>query len=381
MATDSPDSGRELQSLVTAEGTVELRLADVPVPAPGPDEVLIRVEAAPINPSDLWLLLAGADPSTGQISGPADDPVFTAAIPAPRMRALTGRIGVPSAVGSEGAGTVIAAGSSPAAQALLGRLVSVAAGAMYSQYRSVPADQCLPLPEGASAEAGASAFVNPLTALGMVETMRREGHHALVHTAAASSLGQMLTKLCLAEDVPLVNIVRKPEQEKILRGIGAVHVLDSTSPSFTADLIQALTQTSATLAFDAIGGGTLASQILTGMEVAASAKMAGYSRYGSSTHKQVYIYGSLDLSPTVLNRGFGLVWGIGGWLLTPFLQSIGPEAFQRLRGRVADGLLTTFATSYTAQVSLTGALQPDAVAAYARHATGEKYLIRPAQGA
>jgi NADPH2:quinone reductase len=379
MATNSPDSGRRLQSLVTAEGTLELRLVDVPVPEPGPDEVVIRVEAAPINPSDLWLLLAGADLSTAQISGPADDPVLTAAIPGATMRALTGRVGAPSPVGSEGAGTVIATGSSPAARALLGRTVAVAAGAMYSQYRSVAADQCLPLPEGTSAEAGASAFVNPLTALGMVETMRREGHRALVHTAAASSLGQMLTKLCLAEAVPLVNIVRRPEQEEILRAIGAVHVIDSTSPSFTADLIQALTETSATLAFDAIGGGRLAGQILTGMEVAASAKQRGYSRYGSSTHKQVYIYGGLDPSPTQLSRNFGMAWGIGGWLLTPFLQSIGPEAFQRLRDRVADGLLSTFASNYTAQVSLAGALQPDTITAYARHATGEKYLIRPAQ--
>jgi NADPH:quinone reductase-like Zn-dependent oxidoreductase len=372
-------SGRRLQSLVTAEGNVELCLVDVPVPVPGPDEVVIRVEAAPINPSDLWLLLAGADLSTAQISGPVDDPVLTATIPGATMRALTGRVGVPSAVGSEGAGTVIAAGSSPAAQALLGCTVAVAAGAMYSQYRLVAVDQCLLLPEGTSAEAGASAFVNPLTALGMVETMRREGHHALVHTAAASSLGQMLTKLCLAEEVPLVNIVRRPEQEEILRAIGAVHVLNSTSPSFTADLIQALTQTSATLAFDAIGGGKLAGQILTGMEVAASAKQRGYSRYGSSTHKQVYVYGGLDPSPTLLSRTFGAAWGIGGWLLTPFLQSIGPEAFQRLRDRVADGLLTTFASSYAAQVSLAGALQPETIMAYARHATGEKYLIRPAR--
>jgi NADPH2:quinone reductase len=379
MAANSPDSGRRLQSLVTAEGTLELRLVDVPVPEPGPDEVVIRVEAAPINPSDLWLLLAGADLSTAQISGPADDPVLTAAIPGATMRALTGRVGAPSPVGSEGAGTVIATGSSPAARALLGRTVAVAAGAMYSQYRSVAADQCLPLPEGTSAEAGASAFVNPLTALGMVETMRREGHRALVHTAAASSLGQMLTKLCLAEAVPLVNIVRRPEQEEILRAIGAVHVIDSTSPSFTADLIQALTETSATLAFDAVGGGRLAGQILTGMEVAASAKQRGYSRYGSSTHKQVYIYGGLDPSPTQLSRNFGMAWGIGGWLLTPFLQSIGPEALQRLRDRVADGLLSTFASNYTAQVSLAGALQPDTITAYARHATGEKYLIRPAQ--
>jgi NADPH:quinone reductase-like Zn-dependent oxidoreductase len=250
---------------------------------------------------------------------------------------------------------------------------------MYAQYRCVHAAQCLVLPEGTAASAGASAFVNPLTALGMVETMQREGHNALVHTAAASTLGQMLTKLCLDEDVPLVNIVRKSEQEQILRAFGAAHVLNSTSPTFIADLTEALSETSATLAFDAIGGGKLAAQILTGMEVAASAGSGGYSGYGSNTHKQVYIYGGLDPSPTVLNRNFGMTWGIGGWLLTPFLQRIGPEASQRLQERVAAGLSTTFATNYAGEVSLAEALHPQTISAYARHATGEKYLICPSQ--
>ena len=375
---NTPATGRELHSLVTAAGTLELRLADIPIPEPGASEVVIRVEAAPINPSDLWLLLAGADLSTAEVQGATDKPVLTATIPATTMRALTGRVGTPSPVGNEGAGTVIAAGSTPAAQALLGRTVAMAAGSMYSQYRTVDSGQCILLPEGISAQAGASAFVNPLTALGMVETMRREGHAGLVHTAAASNLGQMLTKLCLEQDVPLVNIVRKPEQEQILHALGAAHVLNSTSPSFLADLTDALTQTSATLAFDAIGGGKLTSQILTGMEAAASAKAGGYSRYGSSTHKQVYIYGGLDPSPTVLDRNFGMAWGAGGWLLIPFLQSIGPEAFARLRDRVAAGLSTTFASKYTAEVTLSEALQPEIIAAYARHATGAKYLIRPA---
>ena len=375
---NTPATGRELHSLVTAAGTLELRLADIPIPEPGASDVVIRVEAAPINPSDLWLLLAGADLSTAEVRGPTDNPVLTATIPATTMRALTGRVGTPSPVGNEGAGTVIAAGSTPAAQALLGRTVAVAAGSMYSQYRTVDAGQCILLPEGISAQAGASAFVNPLTALGMVETMRREGHAGLVHTAAASNLGQMLTKLCLEQDVPLVNIVRKPEQEQILHALGAVHVLNSTSPSFLADLTDALTQTSATLAFDAIGGGKLTSQILTGMEAAATAKAGGYSRYGSGTHKQVYIYGGLDPSPTILDRNFGMAWGAGGWLLIPFLQSIGPEAFARLRDRVAAGLSTTFASKYTAEVTLSEALQPEIIAAYARHATGAKYLIRPA---
>ncbi len=378
---DRPATNRELRSLVTREGLagkVELRLVDVPTPEPEADQVVVRVEAAPINPSDLGLLLAGADLSTAQVSDSADGPVLTAAIPEAAMRTLAGRVDTSLPVGNEGAGTVVAAGSSPGAQSLIGRTVAVAGGSMYSQYRSVHAVQCLVLPEGMPAAVGGSAFVNPLTALGMVETMRREGHTALVHTAAASNLGRMLVKLCLEDGVDLVNIVRKPEQEELLRAIGAVHVCDSSSPSFMSDLIEALTQTSATLGFDAIGGGELAGQILSGMEEAASAPPREYSRYGSTTHKQVYIYGGLDRSPTVLNRNFGMAWGVGGWLLTPFLQTIGPDTFQAMRERVVAGLQTTFATTYTREVSLGQALQRETVMAYARHATGEKYLINPA---
>jgi hypothetical protein len=283
-------------------------------------------------------------------------------------------------VGNEGAGTVVYAGSSAAAQALLGKVVSVAGGAMYSQYRSVKASLCLELPEGTRPVDGASAFVNPLTALGMVETMRREGHRGLVHTAAASNLGQMLSKLCLEEEIPLVNIVRRAEQEDLLRSIGATYVCNSTAPTFDADLVQALVATSATLGFDAIGGGKVAGQILAAMEAATTASApegTAYSRYGSDTYKQVYIYGGLDRSPTVLDRSFGLMWGVGGWLLTPFLQKIGMEAFGALRQRVASELTTTFASSYTDEVSLAGALQPAIIARYAQQATGQKYLITP----
>ena len=280
-------------------------------------------------------------------------------------------------VGNEGAGTVIGAGESDDAQALLGRTVSLAGGAMYSQYRSVDASQCLLLPEGTPARLGASSFVNPLTALGMVATMRNEGHAALVHTAAASNLGQMLVRLCAEEQVPLVNIVRRPEQETILRSLGAVYVCDSSSSSFMQDLIAALSETSATLAFDATGGGSLASQILTAMEAASNANAAEYSRYGSTTHKQVYIYGGLDRGPTVLTRNFGFAWGVGGWLLTPFLQKLGPEAFTGLRQRVANELTTTFASTYTREISLHEALDPEVIAVYARQATGEKFLITP----
>ena len=377
MTTGRPDTGQELRSLVTQDGTLELSLLEVPISEPQPNDVIIRIEASPINPSDLWLLFAGADMGTAKVSGPMDSPVVTASIPAAAMRALAGRVGKSIPVGNEGAGTVVKAGSSPGAQALVGRTVAVAGGAMYAQYRCIDASQCLELPEGTPATAGASSFVNPLTALGMVETMRREGHSAIVHTAAASNLGQMLNKLCLEEHVPLVNIVRKSEQEDVLRAIGAVHVCNSTSPSFMGDLTQALIDTSATLAFDATGGGKLAGHILTCMEAALTANSSDYSRYGSTTHKQVYIYGGLDRGPTVFNRNFGMAWGIGGWLLTPFLQSIGSEAFGILRQRVAAELGTTFASTYTREVSLAEALQPDAFSVYAMHATGEKYLITP----
>jgi NADPH:quinone reductase len=379
MTMASPDLGQALRSLVTSQASLELSIVEVPIAAPQPNEVLIRVEAAPINPSDLGLLFAGADMSAAQVSGPADSPVVTAALSAAAMKALSGRVGESLPVGNEGAGAVVAAGSSVAAQALLGRTVAVAAGGMYAQYRLVDASLCLVLPVGTPPRLAASSFVNPLTALGMVETMRREGHSALVHTAAASNLGQMLNKLCLEDEVPLVNIVRKAEQADLLRAIGAAHVCNSASPSFIEELTAALIETGATLAFDAIGGGDLASQILTAMEAAATATTAAgaYSRYGSTTHKQVYIYGGLDRGPTVLNRNFGMAWGIGGWLLTPFLQRIGLDAMAVLRERVAAGLETTFASTYTTEVSLAQALQPKAFAVYGLQATGEKYLITP----
>lgn len=371
-----PATALQLQSLVTADQTVRLSLADVEVPEPGPTEVLVRVDAAPINPSDLGLLLAGADVSAATVTGPADRPVVTAPLPAAALRAMASRAGIAMPVGNEGAGTVVAAGSAPAAQALLGKTVAAAGGAMYARYRCVDVMFCLELPAGTSAVDGASSFVNPMTALGMVETMRRENHVALVHTAAASNLGQMLNRLCLAEQIPLVNIVRRPEQADLLRSMGAAYVCNSADPDFMASLTSALTETSATLAFDAVGGGRLASQILTCMEAAASAG-ASYSRYGSSVHKQLYIYGSLDRGPTELTRTFGMAWAIGGWLLTPFLFQIGLEGVARLRGRVAAELTTTFASQYTDQVSLAGALALDALTAYARQATGQKYLIRP----
>ena len=377
MPAEIPATALQLRSLVKADQTVELFLDTVEVPEPGPGEVVVRVEASPINPSDLGLLLAGADVTAAVVSGSADRPVVTAPLPDAAMRAVAGRVGIPMPAGNEGAGTVVAAGASAGAGALLGKMVAVAGGAMYAQYRCVDASLCLELPEGTQAVDGASSFVNPMTVLGMVETMRLENHVALVHTAAASNLGQMLNRLCLQEQIPLVNIVRRPEQEELLRSAGATYVCNSTSPAFMDELTAALKETAATLAFDATGGGKLASQILTCMEAAASAAAGSYSRYGSTVHKQVYIYGSLDRGPTELTRNFGMAWGVGGWLLTPFLQKIGAEGMQRFRRRVAAELTATFASSYTDRVSLAGALQLEAITAYARQATGSKYLIIP----
>ncbi|HEV2737557.1 MAG TPA: zinc-binding dehydrogenase [Candidatus Elarobacter sp.] len=375
MNTQHENRGLQLRSLVKSAGELELSLLDVATPEPKANEVVLRMEAAPINPSDLGLLLAGADMTTARASGSAERPVITAAIPQPLPKAMAPRLDHAMPVGNEGAGVVIAAGAD--AQHLIGKTVAALGGAMYSQYRTVSAADCLVLPEGATAADGASCFVNPLTALGMVETMRLEGHSALVHTAAASNLGQMLNKICLKDGVGLVNIVRSPAQETLLRELGAVHVVDSSSPTFTDDLTKALAATGATLAFDAIGGGRLSGQILSCMEAALSRNATAYSRYGSSVHKQVYIYGGLDTRPTELDRDFGMAWGIGGWLVMAFLQKIGQKAAQTLRDRVAAELKTTFASNYTAEISLAEALQLDVIAAYAKRATGEKYLINP----
>ncbi|MBS0539915.1 MAG: zinc-binding dehydrogenase [Proteobacteria bacterium] len=373
-------TGLELRSLITKSGTLELSLAKVEVPEPGPDQVVVKVQASPINPSDLGLLVGPADMSKATVSGAGAHIKVTAPVAQGALRFLAARLDQSMPVGNEGAGTVVKAGSSEAAQKLMGKTVSMVGGAMYTQYRVLKATDCQPLPAGTTAAEGASWFVNPLTALGMTETMKREGHKALVHTAAASNLGQMLNKICLKDGIGLVNIVRSPEQAKILKDIGAKHVVDSTAPTFLEDLTQALVETGATIAFDAIGGGKLAGQILTAMEIAINKTATTYSRYGSSVHKQVYIYGSLDTGPTEFNRSFGLIWGIGGWLLTPFLQKIGRADQQRLRERVAAELKTTFASHYTKTVSLSEALQLDNIAVYNKRATGEKFLIDPSKG-
>jgi NADPH2:quinone reductase len=375
MTGSLPDTALELRSLVTSRRTLEIALHEFPVPTPAADQVLVRVEAAPINPSDLGLLTAGADLTNATVTGTPGRPTVTVLLDKAAMAGLSGRVDRPLPVGLEGAGTVVAAGSSAAAQTLLGKQVGITGGAMYTQYRVVDAGTCLVLPDGATARDGASSFINPMTALGMTETLRREGHCGLVHTAAASSLGQILLKLCIKDDIPLVNIVRHPDQEQLLRSLGASYVCNSKSPSFTRDLAAALTATSATIAFDATGGGTLASQILSGMDEAAKTVVS--ERYGSSPYKQVYVYGGLDSSPTVLTRNYGPAWGVGGWLLFSFLDNVGSEVTDRLRTRVGRELTTTFATTYTREVSLAGMLAPDAFHRYVKPTTGEKFLVTP----
>lgn len=370
-------TGLQLRSLIKTSGELEISLLDVPTPEPADDEVVVRIEAAPINPSDLGLLVGAADMSTAKASGTKEAPVITAKVPDGAMRAMGARLDQSLPVGNEGAGVVIKTGSSDAAKALMGKTVAMIGGAMYAQYRTLKARDCQPLPEGTTAAEGASWFVNPLTALGMTETMRREGHKALVHTAAASNLGQMLNKICIKDGIPLVNIVRSKEQAEILKKIGAKYVVDSSAPSFLDDLTAALVETGATIAFDAIGGGKLAGDILNCMEIAINKTAKEYSRYGSSVHKQVYVYGALDIRPIELPRGFGMAWVVGGWLLTPFLQKIGPADIGRLRQRVVSELKTTFASHYTKVVSLQETLDPANIAVYAKCATGEKFLINP----
>lgn len=370
----------QLRSTVSSEGKLTLDLATIDVPELKSEEVLVRVDASPINPSDLGLLFGMADMSSAQQLGDAQAPIVSADVAPNILKGLKARLDQSLPVGNEGGGVVVAAGDSELAQSMLGKTVGILGGAMYTQFRALKAKQCLVMPDGTTGAEAASCFVNPLTALGMTETMKAEGHTALVHTAAASNLGQMLNKICIADDIALVNIVRKSEQVDVLKGLGAKFVCNSSDEDFMQQLTTALAETGATIAFDATGGGPLAGQILTAMERAANMTAKEYSRYGSTTHKQVYIYGGLDRRPTEFNRAFGMAWGIGGWLLTPFLQNIGFEAAEALRQRVAREIKTTFASSYTAEVSLAEALSLDAIATYGKQATGEKYLINPNKG-
>lgn len=372
-----PSTSLQLQSRLSSDGQLHLMLATVPVPKPDADEVLIRVEAAPINPSDIGAMMGPADISQMRVDGSGDAASVIMPMPQAAMTALAGKVDQSLPGGVEGAGVVVAAGQSPDAQALIGRVVAVSSGAMYARYRAAKVSDVLVTNEGTTPAEAASSLVNPMTALGMLETMSREGHRGLVHTAAASNLGQMLNRLCLADGVPIVNIVRSTAQVEILRELGAEHVLDSNSQTFLEDLTTAITAANATLCFDVVGGGELASQILTAMETAQRAKLTGYHRYGSTVHKRLYICGLLDTRPTTLTHTFGQAWSVGGWWLNNCLDRIGPEAVARLRTRVADELTTNFTSRYTRIISLREALDPAVIAAYHRRATGEKYLIAP----
>ena len=367
----------QMFSTLTAEGELRLELKEQPMPIPGENEVLIRIEATPINPSDHGVMFGWASMASATSSGNGADTVLSAPVSEQGMAVMKARIGQSLAVGNEGAGTVVATGTSELAKSLDGKVVAAMGGGMYGQYRCVDASVCLPLLEGHTAKDGASSFVNPLTALCMIETMNLEGHTALVHTAAASNLGQMLNRICLDGGVDLVNIVRKDEQETLLREMGAKYVCNSSKDSFMADLTDAIHATGATLAFDATGGGTLASTILSAMEAAAARTPGAYSIYGSVKHKQVYLYGGLDTSPTTLNRGYGMAWGVGGWLLPNFLARVGQEVGNRLRTRVATEMKTTFASHYTNEISLAEALDADIVAQYNSKSTGKKFLVCP----
>jgi NADPH:quinone reductase len=381
MTTKTQRNQLQLRSLVRSSGQLELSLAEVPIPRPGPGEVVVRIEASPLNPSDQGLLFGAADMSAAVASGTSARPIVTAPIVASAMKSMAGRLDQSLPVGNEGAGVVVETGDSAAARALMGKKVAMLAGAMYSQYRTIGADQCLLLPYDATAAEGASAFVNPMTALGMIDTMRSEGHHAIVHTAAASNLGQMLHRLCAAENIKLVNIVRSDDQESLLRGMGAAYVCNTRSPRFTEELAELVAATGATIAFDAIGGGPLAGQILRSMESASGKNAKTYSRYGSTVHKQVYLYGGLDPRPTELARDYGMAWGVGGWLVMNFMERIGTASVARLKQRIANELRTTFASKYSNVISLTETLQLEVIAAYRRRETGKKYLVNPDKSA
>ena len=375
----SDQTSKEIRSKVTSEGNIEISIATVAKPIPSDDEVLIRVEAAPINPSDLGLLLSfGADLTSINVTGSGDETVTSMKIHPGLMGAMKPRLDESMQVGNEGSGVIVEAGVN--AKDLIGKTVGLAGGSMYSQYRCVPAASCMVMNDGTSSSEAASSFVNPLTALAFIETMKMENHTAIVHTAAASNLGQMLVKICKADSVPLVNIVRKQEQVDILKNIGAEHICNTSDPDFMETLVTALIATGATLGFDATGGGNsgeLPGQILAAMEIAANKTAKEYSRYGSDTYKQVYIYGGLDQSPTILKRAFGMSWGLGGWLLTPMIGKIGMERFGQMRQRVAKEITTTFASTYVQEVSFEEMLQPEIIKSYAKQATGKKYLVTP----
>lgn len=372
-----PNSYLQMKSTVSKDGVLTLKLHEVDMPTPQPEQVLIKVEAAPINPSDHGVMFGWSNMAAASHSGDGKDIVLSAPVPEAGLTVMKGRLGQDLPVGNEGAGEVVATGDNDHAKSLMGKRVAALGGQMYGQYCLAPAMMCLPLHDEHTARDGASSFVNPLTALGFVETMKMEGHKAIVHTAAASNLGQMLNKICQADGIEIVNIVRRQEQVDMLKSMGATHIVNSSDNDFMANLTDAVHATGATLGFDATGGGSLASDILRAMEGAAARTPGAYSIYGSVDHKQVYLYGSLDMSPTVLNRAYGMAWGVGGWLLPNFLAKAGMETGMRMRQRVANELKTTFASHYVDELSLSEALDVKNVARYNAKKTGEKYLVCP----
>ncbi len=376
MSHDINDA-KQLFTTVTDDGKLVLSIEPYAVPEPEDHQVVVQMEAVPINPSDLGLLLSPAQMDTVRSETVDGHPALVADVDPAMMRIFAGRKGKKLPAGNEGAGKVVAAGASDAAQALLGKTVTIVGGEMYRTHRVMPAMMCVPLPEGAAAKEGASLFVNPMTAQGFINTMRAEGHEGLVHTAAASNLGQMLAKLCVKDNIPLVAIVRSDAQKKILTDLGVTHVLDSTKDDFMPSLVDALAETGATLGFDAIGGGKLASYILTAMEQAAAKRGAEFSVYGSTVHKQVYIYGRLDTGETILGGGLGLYWGVGGWLLTPHLEQVGMERMMEMRMYSVEERNGIFNSEYSSEISLLDMIDPAIAKGYEKKATGEKVLVNP----
>ncbi len=372
-----PATQLQLRTLISQEGELNAHLIEGEVPVPSGNEVLIRIEAVPINPSDVGRLLSAVKIDSLRSVEGSSLPAAQGELPQSVLPSLAARLGKALPAGNEGAGVVVAAGDSPEAQALLGRTVAIFSGKMYQQYCTARATDCLVFAEGTNPADVASSTVNPLTALGMVETMRTENHTALVHTVGASNLGQMLNRICIADGVGLVNIVRSPAQADLLREQGATWVVDSSQPDFEEALYEAIKATGATIAFDAIGGGKLASQILEAMELALLQDVTKYGDYGSPVHKQVYVYGRLDRSPMPLRQSYGMAWGVGGWLLTYFLQKISAEDAHRLRARVVAEIHTTFRSGYGEEISLSDMLHPDTIRQYARATTGQKFIVNP----
>jgi NADPH:quinone reductase-like Zn-dependent oxidoreductase len=357
-----------------ADGSLMLAIAEVPVAQPAGSEVVIALEAVPVNPSDLMTMLATAGPANARRE---NGEVMLRVEPKP-LEARKRRIGQPLAVGLTGAGTVIAAGEQ--AEDLIGRRVSAISmtRGSFGEYLTLDRAACAPLPDAVSCRDAADVFCNPMTVMAMVEEVKLAGQRAMIHTAAASNLGQMLVRVCAEDGIELVNVVRRAEQADLLRGMGARYVVNSTEPTFAKDLAAAVCATGATIAFDAIGGGDMAGTLHRAMEEAEAAKMPAYSPYGSPTPKHVHIYGYLDRSPTVLDvDAYGMQWNVGLWFQGATLAKVSQERVGALLGRVIAGLNGPFASHFAHVVSLDQMLDPEVMAGYARQATGEKYLIDP----